>query len=158
MAKSEDILKKNDPACKEILAKAGMTDARLWELYKKQHSIRFLNDAFVGAACIDYPFGTVTGVEFRLYLSPAYDDPSRFYLDEYVVVHYRGGAWAARCTRANSNSANFRSIGDLLDGGYYEENREVEDLEKTAYRLILKPNGGLELRKPQNQNHKEGKE
>ena len=40
---------------------------------------------------------------------------------EWVIVHYDGGAISPRRVDGNSNTANFRAIGEMLDNGYYED-------------------------------------
>ena len=150
------ILKKDDLACVELLEKAHLNDSTLWELYKKGLSVGFINDALSSAAFIDYPFGSARKAEFRVYIAQSRMNPSQYFVEEYIIITFHGGAWAAKRAGANSNAANFRAIGDLLNGGYYDVNDEVESLEKTAYRLILKRGGDLEIRVPENHDHKEG--
>jgi hypothetical protein len=62
---------------------------------------------------------------------------------EWVIVHYNGGAKCPVRVTGNSNTANFRVIGTLLDGGYYQEeiyydNQFVPDSgwEKLDLRLV----------------------
>lgn len=43
------------------------------------------------------------------------------YYQEFLVVTFVGGAKSVRNANANSNTANFREIGKLIDGGYYAE-------------------------------------
>ena len=40
---------------------------------------------------------------------------------EWVIVHYDGGAKSYLRVTGNSNTANFRAIGEVLDHGYYED-------------------------------------
>ena len=148
MENSVKILKRSDPKCAAILDAAHMTDSHLWELYRKQESVALINAAFEKANAVGYPFGSANGCEFRVYLDPSKTQPGQYYLEEYLVVTYRGGAWAARCANINSNAANFRAIGEMLDGGCYEEVDEVKRLEKEACRLILGHNGKLEIALP----------
>ena len=54
------------------------------------------------------------------------------YVDEYIVVKYRGGAYAPRIANVNSNSANFRIVSDLINGGYYEERDRYDQIKKTC--------------------------
>ena len=155
MENSVKILKRNDPECTAILNAAGMTDSHLLELYCKQESVALIDDAFEKAAQVGYPFGSAVRCEFRVYLDKSKDRPGKYYLEEYLVVTYHGGAWAARRANINSNSSNFKEIGKLLNGGYYDEVDEVERLEKEACRLILGHNGKLEIELPPEHNDHE---
>ena len=40
---------------------------------------------------------------------------------EWIIVHYDGGAISPRRVEGNSNTANFRAIGEMLDSSYYED-------------------------------------
>lgn len=150
MEKSVKTLKWSDPKCRAILKAAGMTDSHLWELYLKQESVAFLNDAFGRAYGDGYPFGSAVGCEFKVYLDESKHRPGEYFLEEYLIVRYSGGAWAARRANINSNSVNFQEIGKMLNGGCYDEVKEVERLEKEAYRLILGHNGRVEIALPTN--------
>jgi hypothetical protein len=44
------------------------------------------------------------------------------HFSEWITIQYKGGAKAYRCVSYNSNSANFKNIADMIDGGYYGEN------------------------------------
>ena len=48
--------------------------------------------------------------------------PSEHDFLEWIIVHYEGGAKSACRVYGNSNTANFRAIGELLDGGDYGDN------------------------------------
>lgn len=148
MENSVKILKRSDPKCAAILDAAHMTDSHLWELYCKQESVALLDDAFEKAAQVGYPFGSAVRCEFRVYLDESKDRPGKYYLEEYLIVTYRGGAWAARHANINSNSVNFQEIGKMLNGGCYDEVDAVERLNREACRLILGHNGKLEIALP----------
>lgn len=47
---------------------------------------------------------------------------------EFIVVTFVGGAKSVRSISGNSDSANFREIGKLIDGGYYDEVNYYESL------------------------------
>jgi len=56
---------------------------------------------------------------------------------EYVIVTFIGGARSIRHVGGNSDSANFREIGKLIDGGYYDEVEHYEDLlNKEGFTII----------------------
>ena len=148
MENSVKILKRNDPKCTAILDAAGITDSHLWELYRKQESVALINAAFEKANDVGYPFGSAKGCEFRAYVEESKTHPGEYYLEEYLIVTYRGGAWAARHANINSNSVNFQEIGRMLNGGCYDEVDAVERLDREACRLILGHNGKLEIALP----------
>lgn len=55
---------------------------------------------------------------------------------EYVVVSYAGGAKAPRTVSGYNCTAIYRIIGDLLNGGYYEEVLEFDSLWEAGYERI----------------------
>jgi hypothetical protein len=50
------------------------------------------------------------------------------YFAEYIVVTFVGGGRSVKIVNGNSNTANFRAIGTLLDGGYYDEVADFESI------------------------------
>jgi hypothetical protein len=55
---------------------------------------------------------------------------------EYLVVHFIGGGKSVKITSGNSNTANFRILGTMIDGGYYDENREYDSLAEKGFTKI----------------------
>jgi hypothetical protein len=55
---------------------------------------------------------------------------------EFVVVKFIGGGFSASVITGNSNTANFKVIGPMLNGGYYEENQYYESMKETGYKLV----------------------
>jgi hypothetical protein len=58
------------------------------------------------------------------------------YFKEWLVVHFNGGAISVRTCTGNSNSANFREIGKLVDGGYYNEVDSYENMETLGFKVF----------------------
>jgi hypothetical protein len=52
---------------------------------------------------------------------------------EWIIVHFNGGAKSPVRVTGNSNSANYRAIGTLIDGGYYEDVAVYDDMIKRGY-------------------------
>ena len=52
---------------------------------------------------------------------------------EFLVVTFRGGAKSVRNANGNSNTANFRELGKLIDGGYYDEVPFYDELEERGF-------------------------
>lgn len=77
---------------------------------------------------------TVTSVDYEVYRKDINEDIT--YFAEYIIVNFFGGAKSVRTVNGNSNSANFRAIGELIDGGYYDEVREYETLEDRGFSLV----------------------
>lgn len=58
------------------------------------------------------------------------------YAKEYLVVTYKGGAIAARNVNGDSQSAMFREIAKMIDGGYYAEVEDYRKVESSCKRII----------------------
>ena len=55
---------------------------------------------------------------------------------EYLIVHFIGGGKSPKFVSGNSNIANFRVLGTMIDGGYYDEVREYEGLKENGYERL----------------------
>ena len=77
---------------------------------------------------------TVEGISYEIYHKSFSDQTSE--TREYVVVSYFGGAKAPRTVSGYSCTAVYRIIGDLLNGGYYDEVREYEALTESGYQWV----------------------
>ena len=81
---------------------------------------------------------SVTSVEYEVYRKDL--DEERVHFVEYVVVNFIGGSKCVRFVNGNSNTANFRAVGDMLDGGYYNDMPNYNALQDNGFRyVILKP-------------------
>ncbi len=56
--------------------------------------------------------------------------------NEWLVLHFDGGAMLATQSTGCSNIANLRTISTYLDGGYYEEVRTYRSLLETGWELL----------------------
>ena len=72
---------------------------------------------------------SVESIRYELYKTELKEDGSGTYFKEYIVVTFNGGAISVRTVSGNSDTANFREIGKLIDGGYYQEVEYYEALE-----------------------------
>lgn len=63
---------------------------------------------------------SVVAVEYEVY-KRYIEERDDWYFCEFLVVTFDGGGISVRSANGNSNTANFREIGKLLDGGYYDE-------------------------------------
>ncbi len=57
--------------------------------------------------------------------------------NEWLVLHFEGGAMLATQSTGCSNIANLRTIASYLSGGYYEEVRTYRSLLETGWTLVL---------------------
>lgn len=55
---------------------------------------------------------------------------------EFVIITFTSGAKSIRTITGNSNNTNFREIGNLIDGGYYDEIKYYEDLLTLGYTIV----------------------
>lgn len=58
------------------------------------------------------------------------------FFNEWIVVCYFGGAKAYCRVNGNSNTANFRAISDLLDGGYYKEEVDYHHQTEAGFKRV----------------------
>ena len=74
---------------------------------------------------------TVQAVDYEVYskYNPEYDTT---YYAEFVVVSFTGGAIAVDVITGNSDSANFRAIGNLIDGGHYENVQYYKEIKANS--------------------------
>ena len=93
-----------------------MTIAEKIEMFKKKKAfIEAINKAFEVR-----PAGSsVDNVSYEVYYKTLED--GNVYFKEYLVVTFFGGSRSVRVVNGNSNTANFRALGTMLDGGYYDE-------------------------------------
>lgn len=95
-----------------------ISKARMAELRDKMDFVQWLSRSFREFQ----QYTTIEGIEYVVF---GYNG----YIEEYAVVTFVGGGIAVRNCRGNSLTAIYRSIGQLLDGGYYDE------VESYRYRL-----------------------
>ncbi len=62
---------------------------------------------------------TVVSVDYEVYKRDA--ENGNTYYREYLIVTFKGGAISVKNVSGNSNTANLRTLGTMVDGGYYEE-------------------------------------
>lgn len=108
-----------------------MTITEKIEMYKgKKAFIKNVSKAFEATPRIS----SVTSIDYEVYKKEI--DKDITYFAEYIIVNFFGGGKSVRQVNGNSCTANFREIGKLLDGGYYEENRQYETLEDNGFTFV----------------------
>lgn len=108
-----------------------MTIAEKIEMYKnKKAFITAISKAFE----TEPSASTVYSVNYEVYSKKINEDIT--YFEEYVIVYFCGGGFATKRVSGNSSTANFRAIGALIDGGYYDEVRDYETLVERGFELV----------------------
>ncbi len=80
---------------------------------------------------------SVTSIEYEVYhRKVTVREETYDHFAEYVIVNFFGGGKSVKLVTGNSCTANFRILGPMLDGGYYDEIREYETLEDRGFSLI----------------------
>lgn len=81
---------------------------------------------------------SVTSIEYEVYhRKVTINGEERDHYVEYVVVNFIGGGKCVRFVSGNSNTANFRVIGGLLEGGYYDEVPDYNSLKERGYTYVI---------------------
>jgi hypothetical protein len=81
---------------------------------------------------------SVTSIEYEVYHRKiTIDGEERDHYVEYVVVNFIGGGKCVRLVSGNSNTANFRAIGGLLEGGYYDEVPDYNSLKERGFTYVI---------------------
>jgi hypothetical protein len=85
------------------------------------------------------PAGSVVEtIEYEVYHKEvAHDEDTCHHYVEFVVITFIGGGKSAKVVTGNSNTANFRALGPMLDGGYYDENSYYDSMIETGYDLVV---------------------
>lgn len=80
---------------------------------------------------------SVESIDYEVYYKEVpVEDGVRDHFVEYVIVNFIGGGKSFKNVSGNSNTANFRVIGPMLDGGYYDEVMDYTVLPKRGYKLV----------------------
>ena len=108
-----------------------MTIAEKMEMYRcKKQFIENLNEVFQ----MEPKCGSVEGVTYEVHTKSYDEDRTDF--REWIIVHYVGGGKSPRIASGNSNAANFRVIGSMVDGGYYEDVSMYKTQESFGYEKV----------------------
>ena len=76
---------------------------------------------------------TVESVEYEVYRKGIVEP---FFFVEFLVVKFFGGGKSVRVVSGNSNTANFRVLGTMVEGGYSDEIRDYESLADRGFELV----------------------
>lgn len=108
-----------------------LSEERIIEEYRKKKAfIDALNPAFeIANDCVDYVELDIFGIKS--------EEGEHEWIEEFIVVHFRGGAISVRNVAINSDFANFQELGRLIMGGYYSEVERYRELKTKAIDLGL---------------------
>ena len=108
-----------------------MTREEKIKMYQdKKKFIENLNEVFQ----LEPKCGSVEGVTYEVYTKDLGE--GRVDFREWAIVHFSGGGRSPILINGNSNTANFKVIGGLLNGGYYSEVRDYESQLERGYSMI----------------------
>lgn len=110
-----------------------MTFEEKIKMYKdKKNFITEVNKAFESKK-----IGTVTSVDYEVYHKEVtYEGKIHDHFAEFLIVNFVGGGKSVRVASGNSNTANFRVLGTMLDGGHYEDKPYYMSMLETGYKLV----------------------
>jgi hypothetical protein len=76
---------------------------------------------------------TVEGIRYEVLFK---ENELGQHFSEWLTIRYFGGAEAHCCISDNSNSANFRAIAKMIEGGYYDENEHYLTLRSKDWKIL----------------------
>lgn len=80
---------------------------------------------------------SVTSIDYEVYTKKVTLNGETFdHFAEYVIVRFFGGGRSVKYVSGNSCTANFRVLGTLVEGGYYDENRDYDALADKGFTLV----------------------
>ena len=92
------------------------------------NKVKFIND--LNKVIPNYKTG-IKKIEYRVFrydfLKDKFD--GKAYYQEYLVITYDGGALGVRSCNGDSFAAIFEELAKMLDGGYYDEVKDLHDYE-----------------------------
>lgn len=104
-----------------------MTIEEKLEMYRgKRHFITDIASAFAA----NKKNHTVSDITYEVYQKEWNGQP---YFCEWIIVHFVGGGKSPRRVTGNSSICNFRVIGELIYGGYYDEVDDYKKLSENDY-------------------------
>lgn len=109
-----------------------MTTAEKTMMYKeKRDFIKNISKAFEAR-----PKGSsVESIDYEVYTKYHVElDIHQF--AEYLVVNFVGGAKSVARVSSNSNMSNFKVLGTLVDGGYYDEIVDYDSLSGLGFTVV----------------------
>jgi hypothetical protein len=111
-----------------------MTVAEKIEMFKgKKAFIKDISNAFEGKSVNS----SVSKIDYEVYHKEVTRDGNVYqHYVEFVIVRFYGGGKSVKVVSGNSNTANFRVLGSMLDGGYYEDNMGYDKLSEMGFTKV----------------------
>lgn len=111
-----------------------MTIEEKIQMYKRKYAfIESLNEAFQTRPADS----TVESVVYEVFRKDVTSEGRTItYFQEWLRVNFFGGGRSVRSANGNSNMANFRVLGTLVEGGYYDEVYTYENMEADGYTKV----------------------
>lgn len=109
-----------------------MTFEERVEMYKnKKAFIKAISKAFETT----FNKSTVDHIDYEVYQRDLGNGSTHY--AEFLIVWFYGGGKSVAFANGNSNTANFKVLGNLVGGGYYEDNFDYENtVNSDQYTLI----------------------
>lgn len=109
-----------------------MTNKELLDMYQEKKAfVQNINEVFQ----MEPRCPSVVGVTYEVFSKTG--DSTGADIREWIVVHFADGGKSPKLVSGNSNIANFRTIGSLLNGGFYTEVKCYEEQVNNGYQQLL---------------------
>ena len=94
------------------------------------NKVKFIND--LNKVIPNYKTG-IKKIEYRVFRQDFFKEKfdEKTYYQEYLVITYDGGALGVRSCNGDSFTAIFEELVKMLDGGYYDEVKDLHDHENS---------------------------
>ena len=107
-----------------------MTTEEKLRMYREKR--QFIHD--ISMAFIKNPKGhSVDGIIYTVLFK---EDDLGTHFSEWLTMQFMGGAEAHQLITCNSNSANFRAVAGMIEGGCYEQNPDYERLLSLGWKKL----------------------
>ena len=115
-----------------------MTDKEVFKMYQNKKA--FI-DSISKAFQLRPKTHSIESIQYELFTKQITNEFNEFvtnhtYYQEYLVVTFDGGGISVRSINGNSDTANFREIGKLIDGGYYDEVELYTSMEERGFTRV----------------------
>lgn len=109
-----------------------MTITEKIEMYKnKKHFVEGISEVFETLSNT----GGIKKISYELYEKVINENTT--YFCEYIVVTFEGGGKSPINVNGNSNTANFKAISKLINGGYYDEVEYYKGMEESGFERVI---------------------
>jgi hypothetical protein len=112
-----------------------MTDKEVFTMYQNKKAFV---DSISKAFQLRPKTHSIESIQYELFTKQINNElvTNYTYYQEYLVVTFNGGGISVRSINGNSDTANFREIGKLIDGGYYDEVELYTSMEERGFTRV----------------------